>query len=79
MEAAAVQLDKEGKVQLPDMITQSLKLKPETSLVAYTEAGRIVIEPREHLWQLIHQQCQNIPDDCDLSQELIEERRQSIS
>ena len=43
--------------------------------IGWVENGQLPPETKKLLWQSIHGSCKSIPQDSDLAQELIEERR----
>ncbi|HET6502246.1 MAG TPA: AbrB/MazE/SpoVT family DNA-binding domain-containing protein [Amycolatopsis sp.] len=49
MTHATLSVNDQGRVTIPARIRQELGLKPGTSVVAYVEDGRLIVESREHL------------------------------
>ena len=75
MEAVKLSVDKQGGVVIPTNLRQQLAIQAGSHLIVWVENGRLILETKEQLWQSIHAACQHIPQETDLAQELIDERR----
>jgi len=67
----------QGRVVIPSNLRQQLAIEPGSQLHAWVENGRLIMETRQKLWQTVRKSCENIPDNIDLAQELINERRKA--
>ena len=77
MQTAELFVGKQGRIVIPASLRHQLALEPGVQLVAWVEDGRLIMESKQRLWQSVHQACSQIPDEIDLAQELISERRES--
>lgn len=77
MQTTELSVGKQGRIVIPSSLRQQLAIKPGSQLLAWVEDGRLIMETKEQLWQFVHQACSKIPKDIDLTQELINERRES--
>ncbi len=77
MQTAELSVGKQGRIVIPANLRQQLALEPGSQLIAWVEDGRLILESKQQLWQSVHNACNNIPEQSDLAQELINERRES--
>ncbi len=77
MNATELSVGKQGRIVIPAPLRQQLALKHGAQLMAWVEDGKLIMESKQQLWQSIHQACNKIPEDINLSKELIAERREA--
>ncbi len=77
MQTAELSVGKQGRIVIPVNLRHQLALEPGSQLIAWVEDGRLILESKQQLWQSVHNACNNIPEQSDLAQELINERRES--
>ena len=77
MQAIELSVGKQGRIVIPACLRKQLAIKPGSQLLARVENGRLVMETKAQLWDLIHKAGSKIPKDIDLTQELINERREA--
>ena len=77
MQAVELSVGKQGRIVIPAYLRKQLALKPGSQLLAWVEDGRLVMETKAQLWNLVHKACNKVPKDVDLAQELINERREA--
>jgi len=77
MQAIELSVGKQGRIVIPAYLRKQLAIKPGSQLLAWVEDGRLVMETKAQLWNLVHKACNKIPKDIDLAQELINERREA--
>lgn len=77
MQPIELSVGKQGRIVIPASLRNQLAIKPGSQLLAWVEDGRLIMETKDQLWQFIHQACGDVPEDVDLAQELIDERRAS--
>jgi AbrB family looped-hinge helix DNA binding protein len=70
-----VRLGQQGRVVIPAPLRRALGLKPGQILVARIENGCLTLEKPEHLLERIKARYAKIPQDVNLADELIRERR----
>ena len=75
MQAVELSVGKQGRIVIPANLRQQLAIQAGSNLIAWVDNGRLILETKEQLWQTIHAACNEIPEDTDLAQELIDERR----
>ena len=75
MKAVELSVGKQGRIVIPANLRKQLAIQAGSHLIAWVENGRLILETKKQLWQSIHAACNNIPQDTDLAQELIEERK----
>ena len=79
MQAVELSVGKQGRIVIPANLRQQMAIEAGSHLIAWVENGRLILETKKQLWQSIHAACKAIPQDTDLAQELIEERRIAAS
>lgn len=77
MEAVELSVGKQGRIVIPANLRQQLAIQAGSHLIAWVENGRLILETKKQLWQSIHAACQHVPQETDLAQELIDERREA--
>ncbi|MGB3918735.1 AbrB/MazE/SpoVT family DNA-binding domain-containing protein [Thiothrix litoralis] len=77
MQAFEIAVTQQGRMVIPSLLRKQLGLKSGSRLMAHLENGRLILEPKELLWEKIYQEMSAIPAKTDLAQELIDERRES--
>lgn len=77
MSAVEISVTQQGRLVIPAALRKQLGLAAGTRLIAHAENGRLVLEPRERLWNEIYKATASVPKEVDLAQELIDERRAS--
>ena len=77
MQAVELSVGKQGRIVIPANLRKQLALKPGSQLLAWVEDGRLVMETKSQLWNIVHKACSKIPKEIDLAQELINERREA--
>ena len=77
MQAFEIAVTQQGRMVIPSLLRRQLGLKSGSRLMAHLENGRLILEPKELLWEKIYQEMSAIPAKTDLAQELIDERRES--
>lgn len=70
-----VRLGQQGRVVIPAPLRRALGLKPGQILVARIDNGCLTLEKPEHLLERIKARYAKIPQDVNLADELIRERR----
>jgi AbrB family looped-hinge helix DNA binding protein len=70
-----VQLGPQGRVVIPSHLRKALDLNPGDRLVVRRDGDSIVLERRENLVKRLQARFAHIPDDIDLAEELITDRR----
>ncbi len=75
MDRAEVRLGKQGRLVIPAPLREALSLHPGSRLVARVVDGRLVLEPRQRLWQSVRKRFEGLPTDSSLADALIAERR----
>ncbi len=77
MQSIELSVGKQGRIVIPAYLRKQLAIKPGSQLLAWVEDGRLVMESKAQLWNLVHKACSKIPKEIDLTQELINERREA--
>jgi AbrB family looped-hinge helix DNA binding protein len=73
---ATLSVNEQGRVTIPRPIRQELGFEPGTSVVAYVDEGRLVLESREHLAARIQREAaETRRHDGSVVDELLSERR----
>lgn len=73
---ATVNVNKQGRLVVPAELRRELGIEPGSSLVAYSDHGRLVIESWDHLADRLQAEvAQHVPSGVSLVDELIAERR----
>lgn len=76
MTQATVRINEQGRLVVPAQLRRELELVPGSSLVAYVEDGRLILEDRDHLAaRLQHEAIQARTDHGSVVDELINDRR----
>ncbi len=75
MQTVELSVGKQGRIVIPANLRHKLAIVPGAQLVAWVENGRLIMESKDQLWRSIHKACASIPQETDLVQELIKERR----
>jgi AbrB family looped-hinge helix DNA binding protein len=70
-----VQIGPQGRLVVPAIIREALKLQPGDKLIARVEESRLVLEKREHVLARLKARFRNVPKSISLADELINERR----
>lgn len=77
MQTIELSVGKQGRIVIPAYLRKQLAIKAGSQLLAWVEDGRLVMETKAQLWDLVHKACSKIPKDIDMTQELINERRKA--
>jgi AbrB family looped-hinge helix DNA binding protein len=75
MQTEELCVGKQGRIVIPANLRHKLAIVPGAQLVAWVEDGRLIMESKDQLWHTIHTACDNVPQQTNLAQELINERR----
>lgn len=76
MQTTEVSVGKQGRIVIPATLRRQLAIEQGAQLVAWVEDGKLIMQSKQQLWQIIHQACEGISGHVDLAAELIAERRQ---
>ena len=60
MQAIELSVGKQGRIVIPANLRQQLAIKPGSQLLAWVENGRLIMETKDQLWQLVHQACRQL-------------------
>lgn len=74
-ERAEVRLGKQGRLVIPSALREALSIGPGDRLMARIVDGRLVLEPRERVWETVRGRFATVPGEPSLVDELIAERR----
>ena len=77
MQAIELSVGKQGRIVIPAYLRKQLAIQPGSQLLAWVEDGRLVMETKAQLWNLVHKASSKIPKEVNLAQELINERRKA--
>lgn len=70
-----VQLGAQGRIVVPAPLRKAMGLKPGDRLIARTDGNRLILEPEAVIKQRLQARFSAVPDQANLVEELIEERR----
>lgn len=70
-----VQIGAQGRLVIPAALRKALKLETGDRLIARQVGDSLVLERRETIEKRLRERFRHIPNDIDLAEELIKERR----